>query len=157
MTKNSFRYSCSKLNTRKVPNGCKTSVIDVTRFLCVSLGSSIVQLHKSLGKRRACSKVGFSSQKATVLEECTTEEQRSLVRFLWAKRLNAEDIHREMFPIYGRNCLSPKAAHKLGDKRFANDEEVETEVQNWLRLQPKNFYAAGFDALVKRWDKCIQC
>jgi hypothetical protein len=42
----------------------------------------------------------------------------------------------------------------LGDKRFA-DEEVETEVQKWLRQQAKDFYAAGFDALVKRWDKCI--
>jgi hypothetical protein len=23
----------------------------------------------------------------------------------------------------------------------------------WLRQQSKDFYAAGFDALVKRWDK----
>jgi hypothetical protein len=30
---------------------------------------------------------------ATVLEECTTEEQRSVVRFLLAKLLNVEDIH----------------------------------------------------------------
>jgi hypothetical protein len=28
----------------------------------------------------------------TVLEECTIEEQRSVVSFLWAKGLNAEDI-----------------------------------------------------------------
>jgi hypothetical protein len=24
-----------------------------------------------------------------------------------------------------------------------------------MRQQPKDFYAAGFDTLVKRWDKCI--
>jgi hypothetical protein len=30
----------------------------------------------------------------TVLEECTAEEQRSVVRILWAKGLNAEDIHK---------------------------------------------------------------
>jgi hypothetical protein len=29
------------------------------------------------------------------------------------------------------------------------------EVQKWLRQQSKDFCAAGFDALVKRWDKCI--
>jgi hypothetical protein len=29
---------------------------------------------------------------ATVLEDFTTEEQRSVVRFLWAKGLNAKDI-----------------------------------------------------------------
>jgi hypothetical protein len=32
---------------------------------------------------------------------------------------------------------------------------VETEVWKWLRQQSKDFYAAGFDALVKRWDTCI--
>jgi hypothetical protein len=25
----------------------------------------------------------------------------------------------------------------------------------WLRQQSKDFYAAGFDTLIKRWDKCI--
>jgi hypothetical protein len=29
------------------------------------------------------------------------------------------------------------------------------QVWKWLRQQSKNFYAAGFEALVKRWDKCI--
>jgi hypothetical protein len=31
---------------------------------------------------------------ATVLEECIAEERRSNVRFLWAKGLNAKDIHK---------------------------------------------------------------
>jgi hypothetical protein len=31
---------------------------------------------------------------ATMLEECTTEEQRSVVRFLWAKGCNVKDIHK---------------------------------------------------------------
>jgi hypothetical protein len=29
------------------------------------------------------------------------------------------------------------------------------EEQKWLRQQSKDFYAAGFNALVKRRDKCI--
>jgi hypothetical protein len=29
------------------------------------------------------------------------------------------------------------------------------QVRKWLRQQSKDFYAAGFDALVKLWDKCI--
>jgi hypothetical protein len=33
--------------------------------------------------------------------------------------------------------------------------EEETEVGMWLKLQPENFYAADFEALVKRWDKYI--
>jgi histone-lysine N-methyltransferase SETMAR len=43
----------------------------------------------------------------------------------------------------------------LGDKRFVDDGEVKTEVRKWLRQQSKDFYAAGFDALLKRWEKCI--
>jgi nicotinamide riboside kinase len=43
----------------------------------------------------------------------------------------------------------------LGKKYFAGDEKFETEVREWLRQQSKDFCAVGFDALVKRWDKCI--
>jgi hypothetical protein len=46
---------------------------------------------------------------ATVFEEYVTEERRSFVRFLWAKRLNAKDIHKEMFLVYVWKCLSYKA------------------------------------------------
>jgi hypothetical protein len=28
-------------------------------------------------------------------------------------------------------------------------------VRKWLRQQSKDFYDAGFDALVKLWEKCI--
>jgi hypothetical protein len=43
----------------------------------------------------------------------------------------------------------------LGGKCFADDEEVEMEVRKWVRQQSEDFYAAGFDAPVKRWDKGI--
>jgi hypothetical protein len=57
---------------------------------------------------------------ATVLEECTTEEKR----FLWAEGLNAKDINKEMFNVYGGKCLSCRAVHNwvanvsLMTKRF---------------------------------------
>jgi hypothetical protein len=59
--------------------------MEVVGFLYVSLGSSRVQLHDSLGSRcaRACSEDGFSSQKGD--RAGTTEKQRSVVIFLWAK------------------------------------------------------------------------
>jgi hypothetical protein len=47
---------------------------------------------------------------ATMLEYAN-EEQRSVVFFLWAKELNAEGIHKEMFHVYGGKCLSHKAVH----------------------------------------------
>jgi hypothetical protein len=52
----------------------------------------------------------------TVLEGCTTEEQHSLLLFLWAKGLDAKDIHKEMFPVCGGKCLSCKAFHNWIEK-----------------------------------------
>jgi hypothetical protein len=40
-------------------------------------------------------------------------------------------------------------------RRVADDEAVEREVTTWFQQQPKEFYAAGFQRLVKRWDKCL--
>jgi hypothetical protein len=61
---------------------------------------------------------------ATVLQGCTTEEQRSVLRFFFfgggggAKGLNSKDIHKEMFPVYGEKCLSRKAVHNWVEKFF---------------------------------------
>jgi hypothetical protein len=51
----------------------------------------------------------------------------------WAKVLNVNGIHKEMFPVCGGKCLSRKTVHNWVAKRLADDEEVETEVQKWLR------------------------
>jgi hypothetical protein len=94
---------------------------------------------------------------AKVLEECNAEEQPSFVRFLWTKEPNAKDVHKEMFPLYGVKCLSRKAAHSWAEKHgklFADDEEVETELRNWLRQQSEDFYAARFDPLIGQLYQC---
>jgi hypothetical protein len=43
----------------------------------------------------------------------------------------------------------------MGGESFAEGEEIETEVRKWLRQQSKDFSAAGFGALAKRWEKRI--
>jgi hypothetical protein len=50
---------------------------------------------------------------ATVLEGILPKSSVLLcVFFLLAKRLNAKDIHKEMFPVYGGKCISRKTAYK---------------------------------------------
>jgi hypothetical protein len=44
-----------------------------------------------------------------VLEDYTAKRQRSVVRFLWAKGLNAKDIHKNLLHVYDGKCLSRKA------------------------------------------------
>jgi hypothetical protein len=63
-----------------------------------------------------------------------------------------------MFHVYCGKCLSRKAVHNLVEKfsqgrsKFADDTRPGAEEDE---ITSKDFYAAGFDALVKRWDKCI--
>jgi len=95
---------------------------------------------------------------AAPLSTCTTIEQCGVVRFLWAKKMEAKDILKEMLPMYGEHCLSRQAFHNwvhLSGERFPDDDAVEGAVRAWFRQQPKEFYAAGFQGLVKRWDKCL--
>jgi hypothetical protein len=92
---------------------------------------------------------------ATVLEECITEEQSSVVRFsCWQNDPMQKIFIKKYFMFRVGNFYRVKR-FSLGVKRFADDEEVEKEVRKWLRQQSKDFYAAGFDALIKRWDKCV--
>jgi hypothetical protein len=53
---------------------------------------------------------------ATVFEKYTTEEQRSVMRFFWAKGFNAKDIYKETFSVYGGKCLSRKAVQNWAEK-----------------------------------------
>jgi histone-lysine N-methyltransferase SETMAR len=57
------------------------------------------------------------------------------------------DLAPSDFHLFGR------LKNHLGGKSFADDEEIETEVGKWLTQHSDNFYAAGFDALVKQWNK----
>jgi hypothetical protein len=103
---------------------------------------------------------GFCSQKATVLEEYITEEQRSVMRFLWAKELTARDINKYIFPVYIGECLLHKADHNCFEKFSQGRSKVAdgvTEVWNWLKQQSEDFCAAGFDALGKSMGQMYRC
>jgi hypothetical protein len=57
---------------------------------------------------------------------------------LWGKGLNAKDNHEETFAVYGEKYLSRKAVHNYFEKRgkrFAHDEDINTEDCKWLKQQ----------------------
>jgi hypothetical protein len=87
--------------------------MDVTGFLCASLGSSTVHLHDSLlvDAHSHVHKLVSVVNMVTVLEEYSTEEQRPVVCFLCAEELNAKDINKKMLPVYDEKCLTRKAVH----------------------------------------------
>jgi hypothetical protein len=115
--------------------------MNVIGFLCVSLGSSIAQLHKRLGSRRACvcSVAGFSSHNDDLREAfCCTF-------FLWAKGLNAKDIDKEMFP---RKADHSWVRDSLSYAR-PGAEVAETTV--------KRFLCCGFRRAGKAMGQVYQC
>jgi hypothetical protein len=62
-----------------------------------------------------------------------------------------------MFHVCGGKCLWRKEVHSAVEKTLKDvrkSQISETEVRKWLRQQSEDFYAAGFDAVVKRWDLC---
>ena len=102
---------------------------------------------------------------AAPLNTCTTIEQRGVVCFLWAKNMEAKDIHNKMLPMYGEHCLSRQAIHNwvqmFSEGRTSIEDEhrasrpVEIATPETFRQQPKEFYTTGFQGRVKRWDKCL--
>jgi hypothetical protein len=60
---------------------------------------------------------------AAPLNTYTTIEQRGVVRFLWAKNMDAKDIHKEMLPMYGEHCLSRQAVHNWVQKFWRTSTE----------------------------------
>jgi hypothetical protein len=77
--------------------------MDVIGFLCVSLGSSTVQ---------GVAEEHEHFQRLDVLPKSSV----LLCVFLWTEGLNAKNIHKEIFPVYGGKCLSRKAVHNWVEK-----------------------------------------
>jgi hypothetical protein len=104
--------------SKQVTNGSKSAVMDAIHFLCVSPCSSTVQLHDSLGSRRAyaCSEAGFSSQNGDRAWGVYYRRTSCRCAFFVGKRTQCKDIHKEMFWVYCENCLSCKAVHNYINK-----------------------------------------
>jgi hypothetical protein len=74
------------------------------------------------------------------------------MRFLWAKGLNAKDIHKEMFHVYGGIGLPRKAVHSWVEKfsqgrsKVAGDGRPSAEV---AETTAKRLRCCGFQRSVK--------
>jgi hypothetical protein len=127
--------------------------MDVLGFLYVSLGNSTVQLHDSLGSRRACacSEAGFSNQNGTMLEECTTEEERSVVRFCGQKD-SMQGIFIKNFFLFTVGSICRVKRFTTGSRNSLEDvrksQMMPDQLRKLLTQQSKDFHAGGFEALV---------
>jgi hypothetical protein len=112
--------------------------MNVTDFLCVSLGSSTVQLHDAQAHVQRLVSILKNGDRDWGVYYRRAHPAVSFF-FLWAKGLNTKDIHKDIFPVYGGKCLSPKAIHncvenfsqersKVADALPGRPVEIATEV-----------------------------
>ncbi|UYV76456.1 hypothetical protein LAZ67_14000438 [Cordylochernes scorpioides] len=106
------------------------------------------------------------------LKDCTTLEQRAVIRFLNAEGIQTSQICQRMKIIYGFEVLehpaySPDLApsdyflfgllkKELKGKRFDSDEDVQKMVQDIFHTLPKSAYKEGIYELPERWRRCIE-
>jgi hypothetical protein len=105
--------------------------MDVMGFLCVSLGSSTVQV---ADVQAHVQRLVSAVKMVTVFEEFTTEEQRCCAFFCREKDSMQRIFTKKCF-LFTVGIVCRVKRFYLGGKRFADDEEVETEVRKWLRRQ----------------------
>jgi hypothetical protein len=80
--------------------------------------------------------------------------------FLYIKGLNAQDIHKEIFPVYGGKCLLRKAFHNWVEKfshrrsKIADDERLHVEV---AETTDKRLLCCGFRRTIKATGQVYQC
>jgi hypothetical protein len=135
--------------------------MDVIGFLCVSLGSSRVQLHDSLDSRHpcGCSEAGFSSQNGDRPWRVYYRRAAFSCAFsLWAKGLNAKDINKEIVPVYGEKCLLGKEVHNWvekfsqGESQMMSDQSAEV-----AEITVKRLLCCGSRRTGKAKGQVYQC
>jgi len=47
-----------------------------------------------------------------ILQDCSIEEQRDVVRFLWAEGVKPVDIHHRMLAQYGQSTMSQRKVYE---------------------------------------------
>jgi hypothetical protein len=79
---------------------------------------------------------------------------------MWAQGLNAKDVHKEMFPVFGAKCLSRKAVHiwvekfSQGRSKVADGDRLGAKV---TETTVKRLLCCGFRRTDKAMGQVYQC
>ena len=61
------------------------------------------------------------------LQDCTIEEQRGVVRFLWAEGAKPVEIHRHMLAQYGQSTMSQRKVYEWAERFKSHRTRVTDE------------------------------
>jgi hypothetical protein len=133
------------LESRKyVTNGSKTAVTDVIGFLFVILRSRTVQLHNSVGRRRACSclEAGFSSQNGDRAWGVYCRKTAFCCAFYRQNDAMQKMFIKKCFLFTGGSVCRVKrftAGSRNSLKAVRKWQIMSYQMRKWLRQQPRDF------------------
>jgi hypothetical protein len=95
---------------------------------------------------------------ATVLESVLPKSSVLLCAFFVGKRTNQRIFIKKYFlftmgSVFRVKLFTTGSRNSLKDLR--KSQMMADWVRKWLGQQSRGLYAAGFEPLVKRWEKCI--
>jgi hypothetical protein len=114
------------------------AVMNVISFICVSLGSSTIQLHDSLGSRCtcACSEAGFSGQNGDRASCVLPKISILLCIFCGQKDPMQRIFIKKSFPVNGGKCCRIKRFTTGSRNSFKDIQKLQMmpdQVWKWLR------------------------
>jgi hypothetical protein len=92
-----------------------------------------------------------------VLEECTTEDPRSVVNFFLGGKDSMRRILIKKCILFKVGSVCRVMQFTTASRNSLQDEEVETEVEKWLRQQSKGLLCRGFRRAGKAMGQVYQC
>jgi hypothetical protein len=116
----------------------------------ISLGSSIIQLHESLGRSRACacSKISFSSQNGEHTWGAYCQRAEVCYAHFVRKRTQWKWYSWEMVRVFGGKCLSRKAVFTNGSRNSLKEVRMSQMMPYQVALlrlqQKKRLLCCGF-------------
>jgi hypothetical protein len=128
--------------------------------LCLFCIYIIFSKLKNLGSSRpnACSEASFSSQNGYRARGVYYRKARFCC-VLCRKKDSKNRIFIKKFFLFTAGSICRLELFAIGKTNSLKDvrksQMMPGQVRKLLRQQSKDFYFVGFDALIKRWDKCI--
>ena len=71
------------------------------------------------------------------LQDCTIEEQRGVVRFLWAEGVKPVEIHRRMLAQYGQSTVSQRNVYEWVERFKSGRTRVTDEGRSCRPSTPR--------------------
>ena len=80
------------------------------------------------------------------------ENLRAIMFYNWKRGLNSEKMAAEMCETLGSNVVTSRTCRNWITKF---ESGIQTVIQDWINVKPREFFRKAFTDLPERWKKII--